>query len=301
MNETLACYASPGPLTQLGVHAAWARSLSDDLRGLCAIVQGLLVHPHLASLYGLDPKALAADDLETRPADAILDRVLARDPAPLDRPRPAERRFVGNCRHHSVLLAAILRARGVPARTRCGFGRYFARDRFVDHWVCEIWEAERDAWRLVDAQIDAKQREFFQLAFDPSDVPRADFLVAGEAWQRCRTGSADPDHFGILDMAGLWFVRGNLVRDVAALARRELLPWDGWGMMSGPGVPHTADDLVLLDRAAALTLAGDAAHVARLELYDTHSAFRVPRSVFSFERGTAADLGQAVAAPARSD
>ena len=33
-----------------------------------------------------------------------------------------ERRFVGNCRHFTVLLCAFLRARGVPARARCGFG-----------------------------------------------------------------------------------------------------------------------------------------------------------------------------------
>lgn len=300
LDEVRAFYSTPGPLTALGRHAAPPLDPARDLAALCALVQGLVVHPFLAALYGLDPKALPADDLETRPAEAILDRVIALDPAPLDVPRPPDRRFAGNCRHHSVLLCAFLRARGVPARARCGFGGYFEAGRFVDHWVCEIWDETRAAWRLVDAQIDARQRALFGIDFDTTDVPRSAFLVAGDAWQRCRAGRADPERFGILDMWGLWFVRGNLVRDVASLAKRELLPWDGWGTMSGPGSEATSEELALLDHAAELTLAGDGAHRALLALYDTRPEFRVPRSVFSFARGAAADLGEAVSAPARA-
>ena len=82
---------------------------------------------------------------------------------------------------------------------------------------------------LVDAQLDARQRELFKIAFDPLDVPRDQFLVAGDAWQRCRAGKADPTAFGILDMYGLWFIAGNVIRDVAALNDHEMLPWDVLG------------------------------------------------------------------------
>ena len=30
-------------------------------------------------------------------------------------------------------------------------------------------------------------------------------------------------------MHGLWFIAGNVIRDVAALNNREMLPWDVWG------------------------------------------------------------------------
>jgi hypothetical protein len=300
MNDAVRFYATPGPLTDLASHAAHVKALPADPARLVAVVQGLVVHPFLASLYGLDPKLLPEDDVETRAAAAILDRVLARDPEALDRPRPPERRFVGNCRHFSVLLSALLRAQGIPARPRCGFGAYFERGRFVDHWVCEVWDSTRGAWRLIDAQIDALQRARFALSFDPLDVPFTEFLVAGEAWQRCRSGRADAEKFGILDMWGLWFVRGNVVRDIASYAKRELLPWDSWGLMSGPGAPETDADLALLDRAAALSLAGDGAHAERLALYDENLAFRVPRSIWSAARREAVDVGDAVAAPSRS-
>jgi len=292
--DVLAYFATPGPLTDLGVHAARARDLPDALPDLCRVVQGLVMHPFLAHLYGVAPDAIRLDELEIRGVAAMLDRVQALDPRPLDEPRAPGRRFVGNCRHFAVLLCAFLRARGLPARARCGFGAYFQPGRFEDHWVCEVWDEARGAWRLVDAQLDGPQRAAFRIGFDPLDVPRTEFLVAGDAWQRCR-GGEDPERFGILDLRGLWFVRGNLVRDLAALARRELLPWDGWGLMA---TRHDSDaaELALLDRVAALTQAEDDRHAERLRLQDAEPGLRVPRLVVSFNLGGATvDLGPGVA------
>ena len=291
MDEIRSYYAEPGPFTALGPHAAKARVLPADLQRLSALVQGLLVHPHMGALYGLDPAMLHHEDTEIRSAHALVDRLLERDPSPLDVSRAPERRFVGNCRHHSLLLCALLRARGAPARARCGFASYFEPGRFVDHWVCEVWDTEQGSWRLVDAQLDVRQRDLFKIKFDPQDVPREAFLVAGDAWLRCREGRANPMRFGILDMWGSWFVRGNLVRDVASLSKRELLPWDVWGMMAGPDAVETADDLALLDRAAELSRAGDEAHVELRKLHDEHAGFRVPRRVFSAVQQTEVDLG----------
>ena len=50
---------------------------------------------------------------------------------------------------------AFLRAAGVPARARCGFGAYFRPGWFEDHWVVEYWNATAARWQLVDAQLDA--------------------------------------------------------------------------------------------------------------------------------------------------
>jgi len=189
----------------------------------------------------------------------------------------------------------LLRARGAPARARCGFGAYFERSRFEDHWVCEVWNEPSGSWRLVDAQLDPVQRDTFRISFDPLDVPRTEFLVAGDAWQRCRQGGVDPQRFGILDLRGLWFVRGNLVRDLAARAKRELLPWDGWGLMA-TREESSAAELALLDRVAELTQAGDERHGELLQLQDAEPGLRVPRVIVSFNLGGApVDLGPGVA------
>jgi hypothetical protein len=293
--EARAYYAAPGPFTVLGAHAERTRALPSGAGELCRVVQGLVIHPFLAHHYGLEPAGVRLDDLETRTAAAMVARILALDPRPLAEPRPPERRFVGNCRHFTVLLCALLRAQRRPARARCGFGAYFGESTFADHWVAEIWEEERGAWCLVDAQLDDVQRRVFGIGFDPLDVPRDQFLVAGDAWQRCRSGRADPDRFGILDLHGLWFVRGNVVRDLAAFSKRELLPWDAWGLMA-KREDGDAAEMALLDRVAELTQAGDDRHAERLRLHDSEAGLRVPRVVTSFNLGGAeVDLGPGVA------
>jgi hypothetical protein len=79
---------------------------------------------------------------------------------------------------------------------------------------------------FVDAQLDELQQAAMKINFDVLDVPRDQFIVGGKAWQMCRSGEQNPAKFGIFDMHGLGFVRGNLVRDVASLNKMELLPWD---------------------------------------------------------------------------
>jgi hypothetical protein len=290
-----AYYATPGPLTDLSRYVAQTRDLPTAVADLCKVVQRLVVHPFLGHLYGLQPNEVRLAELETRSASDMIARILELDSRPLSEARPPQARFVGNCRHFTVLLCALLRARGLPARGRCGFGAYFDRSSFVDHWVCEVWNEPRGTWQLVDAQLDAAQREALRIEFDPLDVPRGEFVVAGDAWQRCRRGRAEAHSFGILDLRGLWFVRGNLVRDLAAFAKRELLPWDGWGIMATRDDGDAAE-MALLDRVAGLTLAGDDRHAERLALQRSHPGLRVPPAVLSFNLGGATvSLGPGIA------
>lgn len=293
--QSRAYWVTPGALTDMSAYRAQVGELPAAVSDLCRVVQGLIVHPFLAHLYNLPPSALRLDELEIRSAAGMVARILELDGRPLAEARPPERRFVGNCRHFTVMLCALLRAQGVPARARCGFGGYFEAPRFADHWVCEVWDETRAAWHLVDAQIDAIQREAMRLAFDPLDVPRDQFLVAGAAWQRCRREEVDPQLFGIMDLRGLWFVRGNVVRDLAALTKRELLPWDGWGLMATQA-DSDARELALLDHVAELTQDADARHDELLRVQSSDPGLRVPPTVISFNlNGAKVDLAPGVA------
>ena len=98
-----------------------------------------------------------------------------------------------------------------------------------------------------------------------------------------------------MDLRGLWFVRGNLVRDLTARAKRELLPRDGWGLMA-TREESDATELALLDRVAELTQAGDEKHSEVLQLQNSEPGLRVPRVIVSFNLGGAmVDLGPGVA------
>lgn len=281
-------YTGDAPMTSAGAWAADLRALPSDLAKQCEIVQGVLVHRDMAPwLYDLRLTERQRDDANIRPVELMLERIYELDDRPLAITRDPAHRMPAVCRHFSVLLTAILRAHGVAARPRCGFGAYFNAGKFEDHWVCEYWNTKRSRWVLVDAQMDAVQRKAFNLTFDPLDVPRDAFVIAGDAWQMCRSGRADPKHFGlsmIPGLHGLWFIAGNVVRDLASLNRVDALPWDVWGLME-MGDDALAEEIrTLLDKVAALTMGGDAAFPEIRTLYETDDRLRVPQTVFNLDR-----------------
>lgn len=256
------------------------KDLPRDPASLATVVQGLLMHQHIAPAYGLTLDDRQHAEAHVRPVEEIVRQIVAHDPHPLTAPRPPGERQVGVCRHFTLLHVAMLRRAGIRARARCGFGAYFEKGKFVDHWVSEYWNERRNAWVLVDAQLDARQRELFGISFDPLDVPRDQFLVAGDGWRLCRTGKEDAGAFGILDMHGLWFIAGNVIRDVAALNDCVMLPWDVWGAMA----QKDADlDLALFDKLAALTAEPDR-HFGELRAIYQDPRVKVPATVFNAVR-----------------
>jgi hypothetical protein len=268
-------------MTSAGGYRPLFKGLPREIADLAGVVQGLLLHEHWAPAYGVTLSDERRSGSQIRPVEQMIERLLALDDRPLAAARQVETRLVGNCRHFSVLLVAMLRAQGIPARARCGFGAYFTPGSFVDHWVCEYWHAAQARWILVDAQLDRLQRETLHPDFDPCDVPRDRFVIAGDAWASCRAGEADPALFGIFEMHGLWFIAGNVLRDVAALNNMEMLPWDVWGAMPGPDEPLKVDTRALLDRLAALTRAPDTAFAELRGSYEGDDRLRVPATVYN--------------------
>jgi hypothetical protein len=259
--------------------------LPTDVSFLVQTVQGLIVHVFWVERYGLKLSPERQAEVQLRNMERRLARTFELDPAPLSVVRPLEKKTVGNCRDFSLTLASMLQSKGIPARPRCGFGAYFMPNHFEDHWVCEYWNEPEGRWVLVDAQLDELQREILGIAFDTLDVPRDQFIVGGTAWGLCRSGQADPNQFGIFDMLGINFVKGNLIRDVAALNKVELLPWDCWGLILAETATLPPDDLSLLDRLAELT-SGDAPDFDTVrQLYESDPRLCVGDGIQSFVNG----------------
>jgi transglutaminase superfamily protein len=277
-------YAHHGAMTAAGPHRAELQKLPREIGALCKVIQGVLIHRDMAPfLYQTTVSEEKRDEAHTRPVGAMLARIQSLDAKPLTSRREITHRIAAACRHFSTLLTAILREQGVPARARCGFGAYFTPGKFEDHWVCEYWNATQARWILLDAQLDAIQREALRIDFDPLDVPRDRFVVAGDAWQMCRSGRAEPDRFGLsyIHLQGLWFVAGNVLRDFASLNRVEMLPWNVWGLMTMDDAELTDQNKELLDRIAALSLAGDDAFTEIRAIYESEDRLRVPPVVFN--------------------
>jgi hypothetical protein len=224
---------------------------------MAQVIGSVMVHRDEAWRFGFTLPQQRRDEANTRYVEAILDYL-----GTLDERRP-ENRFAGTCRDFTVLLCAMLREAGVPARARCGFAGYFTDGFSDDHWVVEIWDDDR-GWRLIDAQIVSFPKGTYRVDFDPMDVPRDAFLVAGQAWHECRAGQRDLDRIGTsaAGLTGMWEIQGNVVRDLANLNRIETLPWDSWGLIPTHYDQLEPADVELLDRIATVSAAGGPLHQA---------------------------------------
>jgi hypothetical protein len=272
-------YRAPGDMADPGKWAALFPPLPRDVASLAQTVQGLMLHQHMGSFYGQAPDARRQAQVHLRPLEAMLAEMQAIDARPLTLRREPDRRLIGNCRHFTLLFVAMLRAKGYAARSRCGFATYFDPGDFaVDHWVAEYWHETERRWVLADAQIDEVQREKFNVTINTLDLPRGAFLVAGEAWMQVREGRARADRFGIMDLSGHWFIAGNVIRDVAALNKMEMLPWDMWGAMPPFGEPVPEAKFALFDRLAAATRDPGTPLATLRALY---AEARVPDEVFN--------------------
>jgi Transglutaminase-like superfamily len=279
---TLDFYLKPGPMTTAGDYIDVLRTLPRDLPGLARAIHTNQIHEYMLAGYGVTVPEERKRESHLRRLDHMLACMKARDPRPLSVPREPAQRSIGVCRHFTVLLVAALRDQGIPARTRVGFGSYFNPGKYEDHWVGEYWNAKEKRWILVDAQLDEVQGSFLKIDFDPLDVPRDRFIVAHDAWQRCRAGEWDAGNFGIsvVPLHGLWFIAGDLVRDAAALNGVESLPWDVWGGMLGAQAALSPDQLAFFDRLAVLTAAPDE-HAQELRALYDDERLRIGKTVWN--------------------
>jgi hypothetical protein len=282
-HDVLGFYTQPGLMTAAGRHAQALAALPSDIGGLAKIIQGLAVHQYMADAYDFEVPEKRKAESHIRKVEKILDRIFELDSRPLSTARPVEKRIVGVCHHFALLLVAMLRAKGIPARYRCGFGAFFNPPYYEEHLVCEYWNAAEERWILADAQLDDVWMHGLKFKFDPLDVPHNEFVTAGDAWAQCRAGKADPSKFGIFvgDLRGLWFIAAELIRDVAAFGKIETLPWDVWGAMPRPNEQLQADQHAFFDRLATLTAAPDASFAELGALYGGNDRVRVPAMVFN--------------------
>jgi len=295
-------YSEPGRMTDLANNHDLVHWLTDDVRAITQVVQGLIVHDGWITRYGtdLDRRKLVGPSVT---AEGILSLAASISPIHPAIPRSPGERVVACCREFALLMCAILRGKGVPARCRCGFATYLAAPGyFEDHWICECWNGVR--WVAIDPQIDPFQQSTLERwragndAINPHDLKGDQFISAARAWQLCRRGchdwsrfgiSVDPRKFGLNTLYGPWFVRGNLLRDFASLNKVETVPylirltrgltWADWPLVGAHDSDLTPDDYETLDRIASLACEADTRHSELTLEYGENESVRVPEAL----------------------
>lgn len=278
-------YLAQSAVTDPGAFASWVAELPGDVASLRRASSNLVFHYWGGgdfAAHGVPEER--ATEIDTRYVDDILDLLHERSSAPRSSPREPSEQFVGCCRDYTALLVSFARAHGIPARTRVGFAGYFLPGWWMDHAVAEVWDADQNRWRLVEAQVSPEHRDAGTGDVLPvMDVPRDRFLTGAAAWRAARKGDLDHEKFVVnpeLDEPFLrsWpYLAHNLVLDLAALGSREMILWDEYGLLAEP---LSDTDMTLLDELAAAIsddvdpeLVGSWLHIDRL---------RVPEELMSY-------------------
>ena len=287
-DDLLNLYRVQTEVSDPGVHASAYDGLPEDVSGLCASLQGLLVHMWWIGeqTYGFTREDVAAAgrdilaEIGLRAAADMLGMILEADPRPLQTARAPRDRLVGNCRDFSLLLVSILRHRGIPARARTGTARYFFPDesRLEDHWICEWWNDSVGRWQQTDAQLDDVMKASMKLPFDATDLPPNQFLTGWQCYEEVREGRVAREAIGYdAEFCGLTYARHKMLVDLVSLTGEELLPWAGWGLGALPEQILPGDD-ELTDRVIGLLKGIDRPEVLQQarELIATHPRLMKP-------------------------
>ena len=267
-------YRQQSAVTNPAGYADLFDDIPDDIESICRVSHNLVNH-YFGDMRHKPPKERWGE-VETRFVSKMLGCALAMDDAPLMEARQDEHRVVGCCRDFTALTVAIMRHKGIPARSRYGTATYFEDGYYWDHVIVEYWNGER--WVGVDSQLSPDDPRDFD--FDIRDVPRNRFLVGGRGWQLAR-GGMEPQLFGLGSMRGGYeFIVTEMLLDLAALNKEEHLCWEGWGLSNQRFKSYTDEDLALLDKVAEVTQ-DDTAFETWRELF-THPKLAIPDVVTSF-------------------
>ena len=283
----LSYFARQSPVTDPGIASSRLAELPVDVATLRQVARGLVLHYRAdnPSAYGIPEDRLC--EVDSRYAARMFGRLFELDERSLTEERPPEARLLGCCRDFTVLFLAMARQHGIPARARVGFASYFIPGFNVDHEIAEVWDPAEERWRLVDPELADEHVDATDgTTFDALDIPRDRFLVGGAAWKACRAGDADPATFVVhpdldLEVTRSWpYLVHNLIHDLAALNKVEMILWDAWGLMMNDRLD--SETLALLDQVARTTLSGDAGFAEVEALYANEAGLQVPATVLSY-------------------
>lgn len=197
-------YLDTSTYTYVGAYKDYLLSLPDDIPAIGMLVCDQITHPTMyftSPLTYLEEKYFGKfssypkhrfkneDELFITAAGMIAE-IFRLDESGFTKGKDVTKRITVSCRHASILFSAILKAKGIPCRSRAGFVD-FGNDgtSYMEHWVNEYWNHEEKRWILVD--VDGYYEYESRFGYSQFDLPRHKFVTASEAWLGVRNGALD--------------------------------------------------------------------------------------------------------------
>ena len=204
---------------------------------------------------------------------AMLAELYRRDDRGFVGDRSPQDKLILTCRYVAVLMASILKAKGIPARARSGNAGYFEPGRSDDHWINQYWDEAGGRWVTIDADGSLSLHE----RFDPYDIPDGTFDFPGRAWLDIRSDNVDPAYFCHAGgERGAVVVAWSLFHDFHSLMHDENIYLHIPSLVRVENFPNlTEQQRAQIDELALLMLEPDANFGRLQELWNTNREFRL--------------------------
>ena len=234
MNKILERYLKTSIYTYAGAYREYLLSLPDDIPAIGRLVCDQITHP---SMYFTEPSAYLEDTYYGKFASypkhrfknedelyitavSMIAGIFYLDEAGFTQNKDVTKRITVSCRQASILFSAILKAKGIPCRSRAGFMDFGnTGDSYGEHWVNEYWDFEKCRWILVDVDGYYEYEERF--GYSQFDLPRNKFITASEAWLGLRRHTLHKN-LGVYPTNLLEGVCEYLLMDFHALMNNEV-------------------------------------------------------------------------------
>ena len=150
-------------------------------------------------------------------ASAMLAELYRRDPRGFVADRTEEHKLIVTCRFVAILMASILKSRGIPARVRVGYAPYIHAESIEDHWINQYWHASSERWITLDADTSLRKHPF-----DPFDMPPDTFYFAANAWLAVREGRREANSYRFYGASVWQDLASQVICDFHCLMNNEI-------------------------------------------------------------------------------
>lgn len=209
---------------------------------------------------------------------AMLGELYRRDNRGFISNRAEENKLILTCRYISILMASILKSKGIPARVRAGHAPYFEWDlgkRSSDHWINQYWSESSKKWITID--VDGSWSLPKNGKIDPYNLAEDDFDFAADAWLNVREGRVTPEYFwNAGGYSGLMVVAWSLFYDFHCLMNSEIPYVHSPKCATFDEFPKLNEsELVKIDNLAKFMQNPDKNFESLLEMWETNKEFRL--------------------------
>lgn len=175
-------------------------------------------------------------------APAMFAELYRRDKRGFSNNRKEEDKLVLTCRFVSIIVASILKSKGIPCRVRSGNAPYFNMHSLgkvsTDHWINQYWDSKQNKWITIDVDGSWSLND----DLDPYNIPEGKFDFPADAWLAIRNKKTNPNYFyNAGDVHGSIVVFWSLFYDFHCLMNDEIIYL--YGPINNWGVPKVFDNL----------------------------------------------------------